>query len=86
VDAAMPEAIVIAGANGAGKTTFAREFLQTLYPDVEDANWSRDSRTRSGAEIVLPSRPAVVDDVREANPLLENVGLSCLSPLHRTAL
>jgi adenylate kinase family enzyme len=53
----MPEAIVIAGANGAGKTTFAREFLQTLYPDVEDANWSRDSRTRSGAEIALPSRP-----------------------------
>jgi predicted ABC-type ATPase len=30
----MPEAIVIGGANGAGKTTFARELLPALYPAV----------------------------------------------------
>ena len=34
----LPEAIVIAGANGAGKTTFARELLPALYPDVEFLN------------------------------------------------
>lgn len=34
----MPDAIVIAGANGAGKTTFARELLPALYPDVEFLN------------------------------------------------
>ena len=34
----MPEAIVIAGANGAGKTTFARAMLPALYPDVEFLN------------------------------------------------
>ena len=34
----MPEAVVIGGANGAGKTTFARELLPALYPDVEFLN------------------------------------------------
>jgi predicted ABC-type ATPase len=34
----MPEAIVIAGANGAGKTTFARELMPALYPDLEFLN------------------------------------------------
>jgi len=28
----LPDAIVIAGANGAGKTTFARQFLEVLHP------------------------------------------------------
>ena len=28
----MPDAILIAVANGAGKTTFARQFLQVQYP------------------------------------------------------
>ena len=34
----MPEAIVVAGANGAGKTTFARELLPALYPGVAFLN------------------------------------------------
>ena len=34
----MPEAIVIAGANGAGKTTFARQFLPVLFPRVPFLN------------------------------------------------
>jgi predicted ABC-type ATPase len=34
----VPEAVVIAGANGAGKTTFARELLPALYPAVEVLN------------------------------------------------
>ena len=32
------EAIVIAGANGSGKTTFARRILPTLYPGVAFLN------------------------------------------------
>jgi len=32
------DAIVIAGANGAGKTTFARGLLRALYPDAEFLN------------------------------------------------
>ena len=34
----MPEAILIAGANGAGKTTFAREFLPALHSGVPFLN------------------------------------------------
>ena len=34
----MPDAVVIAGANGAGKTTFARQFVPTLYPGVPFLN------------------------------------------------
>ena len=34
----MSEAVVIAGANGAGKTTFARELLPALYPELEFLN------------------------------------------------
>ena len=32
------EAIVIAGANGSGKTTFARQFVPVQYPDAEFLN------------------------------------------------
>lgn len=35
---ATPEAILIGGANGAGKTTFARELLPSLYRGVEFLN------------------------------------------------
>lgn len=34
----MPEAILIAGANGAGKTTFARQMLAVLHPGVSYLN------------------------------------------------
>jgi predicted ABC-type ATPase len=34
----MPEAIIIAGANGAGKTTFARQLLPALHPGVDFLN------------------------------------------------
>jgi predicted ABC-type ATPase len=34
----MSEAIIVAGANGAGKTTFARELIPALYPDIEFLN------------------------------------------------
>lgn len=33
-----PQAVLIAGANGAGKTTFARQFLAVLHPDVPFLN------------------------------------------------
>lgn len=34
----MPEAVIIAGANGAGKTTFARQVVPTLYPGIPFLN------------------------------------------------
>ncbi len=34
----MAEAVIIAGANGAGKTTFARQLLPVLYPGVQFLN------------------------------------------------
>jgi predicted ABC-type ATPase len=34
----MSEAIVVAGANGAGKTTFARQFVPALHPGVPFLN------------------------------------------------
>ncbi len=33
-----PEIVLIAGANGSGKTTFARQFLTVLYPDIPFLN------------------------------------------------
>ncbi len=33
-----PKAILVGGANGAGKTTFARQYLPLLYPDIQFLN------------------------------------------------
>ena len=33
-----PQAILISGANGAGKTTFARQYLHVRYPDMQFLN------------------------------------------------
>lgn len=43
----VPEAVLIAGANGAGKTTFAREYLQVRYPGATFLN--ADEIQREGA-------------------------------------
>ena len=40
----MPEAVIIAGANGAGKTTFAREFVPVRFPDSQFINADEISR------------------------------------------
>ena len=40
----MPEAVIIAGANGAGKTTFAREFVPARFPDAMFINADEISR------------------------------------------
>lgn len=41
-----PLAIIVAGANGAGKTTFARQFLPILHPDVPFFNVDEVQRER----------------------------------------
>lgn len=42
----MPEAVIIAGANGAGKTTFARQMLPAAYPDCMFINADEIQRER----------------------------------------
>ena len=44
----QPEAILIAGANGAGKTTFARQFLRVRYPIATFLNADEIQREGSG--------------------------------------
>lgn len=44
----QPEAILIAGANGAGKTTFARQFLRVRYPTASFLNADEIQREGSG--------------------------------------
>ena len=44
----MPEAVIIAGANGAGKTTFARQLLPVLYPGAQFLN-ADEVQKESGA-------------------------------------
>jgi len=48
----LPDAILIAGANGAGKTTFARQFLRVLYPDGTFLN--ADEIQREDARFMHP--------------------------------
>ena len=48
----QPEAILIAGANGAGKTTFARQFLRVRYPAMAFLN--ADEIQREGAGFAHP--------------------------------
>lgn len=40
----MPEAVIIAGANGAGKTTFARSFVPARFPGAHFLNADEISR------------------------------------------
>lgn len=44
-----PEAVLIAGANGAGQTTFAREFLHVRYPGASFLN--ADEIQREGGDL-----------------------------------
>lgn len=46
------DAILIAGANGSGKTTFARQFLPVQYPDAEFLN--ADEIQREGVAFAHP--------------------------------
>lgn len=48
----QPEAILIAGANGAGKTTFARQFLRVRYPAATFLN--ADEIQREGPAFAHP--------------------------------
>jgi predicted ABC-type ATPase len=50
--ASVPEAVLIAGANGAGKTTFAREFLHVRYPGASFLN--ADEIQREGGQFAHP--------------------------------
>lgn len=49
---ARPTAILVAGANGAGKTTFARQFLPLLHPGVPFMN--ADEIQRESSEFAAP--------------------------------
>lgn len=48
----QPEAVLIAGANGAGKTTFARQVLRVIYPAATFLN--ADEIQREGATFAHP--------------------------------
>jgi len=63
----MPEAVIIAGCNGAGKTTFARQLLPSLYPGLAFFNVDEISReedppmhpVRAGRELMARLAAAV---------------------------
>jgi len=48
----MPDAVLIAGANGAGKTTFARHFVPLAFPNAEFLN--ADEIQREGGALSSP--------------------------------
>lgn len=48
----MPEAVLIAGANGAGKTTFARHFVPLAFPNAAFLN--ADEIQREGGALESP--------------------------------
>ena len=48
----MPDVILIGGANGPGKTTFAREVLRVLHPGADFLN--ADEIQKEGAEFAHP--------------------------------
>lgn len=63
----MPEAVIIAGANGAGKTTFAREFVPVRFPNARFINADEISReseafanpVAAGRQMLIRLRSAV---------------------------
>jgi len=48
----MPESVLIAGANGAGKTTFARHFVPLAFPNAAFLN--ADEIQREGGALESP--------------------------------
>jgi predicted ABC-type ATPase len=65
----VPEAILIAGANGSGKTTFARQVLPLLHPAVPFLN----------ADEIRHEEPRFQSDVAAARELLRRLELAELS-------
>lgn len=72
----MPEAVIMAGANGAGKTTFARQLVPTFYPGVPFLNV--DEVQTEGLAFAHP-----VAAGRELLPRLEELRIPRFAPLHR---
>ncbi len=52
----MPDAVIIAGANGAGKTTFARSFVPDAFPNARFLN--ADEIQREAPPFAKPARAA----------------------------
>lgn len=61
-----PKAILVGGANGAGKTTFARQYLPLLYPNIQFLNADEIQR-----ETAMPSSSVAAGKV-----LLRRLGIA----------